>query len=243
MANVCFQMKGTAFTAVVMDLYDYSAELFVAQLKQKIATAPQFFNASPLVLNLAPFEGELKDEQLEQIVAACREMGLQPIACRGAGIELKYTVMGLGLASLPSAKTRSTDIQAEPAQSKAAHVKASPLAGNKEPAFRPSKVITKPVRSGQQVYAEGCDLIVMAAVSQGAEGLADGHIHIYGPLRGRALAGVKGDTNARVFCRQMEAELVSIAGYFVLNEKLRELCWKEAAHAFLEGESIQVSAI
>ena len=80
----------------------------------------------------------------------------------------------------------------------------------------------------------------MAAVSQGAEVLADGHVHVYGPLRGRALAGVKGDTNARVFCRQMEAELVSIAGYFILNEKLRELCWKEAAQVFLDGESIQV---
>jgi|TARA_R110001632_G_scaffold67417_1_gene158300 septum site-determining protein MinC len=243
MANVCFQMKGTAFTAVVMDLYDYSAELFLAQLKQKINTAPQFFNASPLVLNLASFEGELKDEQLEKIVADCRDMGLQPIACRGAALELKYTVMGLGLASLPSAKTRSTDIQAEPAQSKSAKVEPVKQSVEKELGYRPSKVITKPVRSGQQIYAEGCDLIVMAAVSQGAEVLADGHVHVYGPLRGRALAGVKGDTNARVFCRQMEAELVSIAGYFILNEKLRELCWKEAAQVFLDGESIQVEAI
>jgi septum site-determining protein MinC len=83
----------------------------------------------------------------------------------------------------------------------------------------------------------------MAGVSEGAEVLADGHIHAYGTLRGRALAGVKGDTDARVFCRQMEAELVSIAGYFILNDKLREQCWKQAAQVFLDGESIQVAAI
>ena len=243
MAKVCFQMKGTAFTAVVMDLQAYSADFFRAQLKQKIDTAPQFFNASPLVLNLASFEGQLEDEQLEHIVAVCREEGLQPIACRGATPELRYTVMGLGLASLPAAKTRSSEIPAEPVQAKVKQVEPEQTVAEPAPVVRPSKVITKPVRSGQQVYAEGCDLIVMAAVSEGAEVLADGHIHVYGPLRGRALAGVKGDTNARVFCRQMEAELVSIAGYFVMNEKLRELCWKEPAHAFLEGESIQVAVI
>ncbi|WP_372740645.1 septum site-determining protein MinC [Neptunomonas sp.] len=233
MANVCFQMKGTAVTAVVMDLYDYSPDQFFEQLKQKIDSAPQFFNASPLVLNLASYDGELQAEQLHQVVGSCRELGLQPIACKAVGGKLASTVMRLGLASLPASNARATEIQVEPAQ----------RVDEKAPVFRPSKVITKPVRSGQQVYAEGADLILMAAVSEGAEVLADGHIHVYGPLRGRALAGVQGDTDARIFCRQMEAELVSIAGYFILNDKLREQCWKQAAHAFLEGESIQVVAL
>ena len=233
MANVCFQMKGTAVTAVVMDLYDYSPDRFFEQLKQKIDSAPQFFNASPLVLNLASYDGELQAEQLQQVVESCRELGLQPIACKAVVGELASTVRRLGLASLPASNTRATQIQAESAHEVV----------EKVPVFRPSKVITRPVRSGQQVYAEGADLILMAAVSEGAEVLADGHIHVYGPLRGRALAGVKGDTDARIFCRQMEAELISIAGYFILNDKLREQCWKQAAHAFLEGESIQVAAI
>ena len=233
MANVCFQMKGTAFTAVVMDLYDYSPDRFLEQLKLKIDSAPQFFNASPLVLNLASYSGELQAEQLNQVVGSCRELGLQPIACRAVATELVSTVMGLGLASLPAANTRATEIQVEPTQ---------PVV-EKEAVFRPSKIITKPVRSGQQVYAEGSDLILMAGVSEGAEVLADGNIHAYGTLRGRALAGVKGDTDAHVFCRQMEAELVSIAGVFILNDKLRQQCWKQAAHAFLEGESIHVEAI
>ncbi|MFQ3218702.1 MAG: septum site-determining protein MinC [Paraglaciecola sp.] len=233
MANICFQMKGTAFTAVVMDLYDYSTEQFFEQLKQKIDSAPHFFNASPLMLNLASYDGELEAEQLNQVVEYCRELGLQPIACRAVPTELVSTVMGLGLACLPAANTRATDIQVEPTQ---------PVV-EKVTVFRPSKVITKPVRSGQQIYAQGADLILMAGVSEGAEVLADGNIHAYGTLRGRALAGVKGDRNARVFCRQMEAELVSIAGFFILNDKLRQQCWKQAAYVFLEDESIQVTAI
>ncbi|WP_293268137.1 septum site-determining protein MinC [Neptunomonas sp.] len=235
MADVCFQMKGTAVTAVVMDLYHYSSVEFFEQLKQKIDSAPQFFNASPLVLNLSQYDGVLQAEQLVQVVSSCRELGLQPMACKAVPDKLLSAVRQIGMASLPASNARSTEIQSKPVEK--AEVLLEPVA------FRPSKVITKPVRSGQQVYAEGADLILMAAVSEGAEVLADGHIHVYGPLRGRALAGVKGDAEARIFCRQMEAELVSVAGYFILNDKLREQCWKQPAHVFLEGESIQVAAI
>jgi septum site-determining protein MinC len=233
MENACFQMKGSAFTAIVMDLYNYSNDQFFEQLRQKIDSAPQFFNASPLVLNLASYSGEFQAEQLNLVVGYCRELGLQPIACRAVPKKLVSTVIGLGLASLPASNTRTTNIQVEPVQ---------PV-DEKVAVFHPSKVIAKPVRSGQQVYAEGADLILMAGVSEGAEVLADGNIHVYGPLRGRALAGVKGDKGARVFCRQMEAELVSIAGFFMMNDKLRQQCWKQAAYVFLEDESIQVKAI
>ncbi|SIT10298.1 septum site-determining protein MinC [Neptunomonas antarctica] len=229
MTDVCFQMKGTAVTAVVMDLYNYSSGVFYEQLKQKIDTAPHFFNASPLVLNLSSYDGLLQSEHLSQVVASCRELGLQPMACKAAPEHLLGAIKKLGMACLPASNARTTKIEAEP------------VAQVESP--RATKIITRPIRSGQQVYAEGSDLILMAAVSEGAEVLADGHIHVYGPLRGRALAGVKGDTDARIFCRQMEAELVSIAGYFILNDKLREQCWKQPAQVYLEGESIQVAAL
>lgn len=108
---------------------------------------------------------------------------------------------------------------------------------------RQSKVITRPVRSGQQIYAEGADLIVLAQVSEGAEVLADGHIHIYGTLRGRALAGVKGDETARIFCQQMEAELVSVAGNFVLQDSLPKELLKKPAQVSLSGEKVIVEAL
>lgn len=106
-----------------------------------------------------------------------------------------------------------------------------------------TKVITTPVRSGQQIYAAGGDLIVLAPVSAGAELLADGNIHVYGALRGRALAGVKGNTEARVFCQSLEAELISIAGYFKLNEDLRESHWKQSVQASLTEETLNIEPL
>src|SRR5690606_24532602 len=108
----------------------------------------------------------------------------------------------------------------------------------------PTRVITTPVRSGQQVYAPGGDLIVLAPVSAGSELLADGHIHVYGPLRGRALAGVRGDTGARIFCQSLEAELVSVAGQYKVAEDLRrQPLWKAASQIALEGDSLKITAL
>jgi septum site-determining protein MinC len=80
------------------------------------------------------------------------------------------------------------------------------------------------VRSGQQLYAENCDLTVMATVGAGAEVIADGSIHIYGTLRGRALAGAQGNTAARIFCRDFHAELVAIAGHYKVLDDVRTTC-------------------
>ena len=99
------------------------------------------------------------------------------------------------------------------------------------------------MRSGQQVYAEGSDLVITAAVSEGAEVLADGNIHVYGTLRGRALAGVKGNTQARVFCQSLDAELISIAGQFIMHDKVKTSCWKQPAQIYLEDESLHIEPI
>ncbi len=105
------------------------------------------------------------------------------------------------------------------------------------------KIISTPVRSGQQIYAAGGDLIVLAPVSAGAELLADGNIHVYGALRGRALAGVKGNTDARVFCHSQEAELISIAGCFMVDEDLRSDHWKQAVQILLQDEKLHIKTL
>ena len=99
------------------------------------------------------------------------------------------------------------------------------------------------MRSGQQIYAEGADLIVMAAVSEGAEVLADGHIHVYGALRGRALAGIRGDRSARIFCQSMDAELISVAGNFLVSEGIAEEFRRQPAQAYLKQDVLHVSAM
>jgi septum site-determining protein MinC len=88
------------------------------------------------------------------------------------------------------------------------------------PAESKSRLITQPVRSGTQIYARGADLVVTAPVSAGAEIMADGNIHVYAPLRGRALAGASGDPGARIFCSRLEAELVSIAGHYLVSDQI-----------------------
>ena len=105
-------------------------------------------------------------------------------------------------------------------------------------------VVDKPLRSGQQVYARGGDLVVMAPVSAGAELLADGNIHVYGPLRGRALAGVKGDTRARIFCQQMGAEMLSVAGQYKTAEELRrDPLWGQSVQISLSGDVLNITRL
>jgi len=99
------------------------------------------------------------------------------------------------------------------------------------------------VRSGQQFYAQDADLIVLTNVAEGAEVLADGHVHVYGALRGRALAGVRGDKSARVFCQSLEAELVSVGGVFMLSDELRERCWKQPSYVSLDDDQLTISKI
>ncbi|WP_250655011.1 septum site-determining protein MinC [Alkalimarinus coralli] len=106
-----------------------------------------------------------------------------------------------------------------------------------------TRIIYQPVRSGQQIYAQNGDLIVLAQVSAGAEILADGNIHVYGPLRGRALAGVRGNTKARIFCHSLEAELVSIAGQYKISEDLQNGHWKQPAQIHLSDETLTVKAL
>ena len=106
-----------------------------------------------------------------------------------------------------------------------------------------TKLITEPVRSGQQIYARGADLIVLAPVSHGAELLADGHIHIYGPLRGRALAGVTGDETARIFCQYLEAELISIAGQYKISEDIEQSVWRMATDISLKEGHLHIQPL
>ena len=104
-------------------------------------------------------------------------------------------------------------------------------------------VIDKPLRSGQQVYAKGRDLIVLAIVNAGAEVIADGNIHIYGSLRGKAIAGASGDSSKRIYCYNMQAELVSIAGNYWLSHSLQGEFWGKPACIRWQGESLVISEL
>ncbi|GMM67673.1 septum site-determining protein MinC [Alteromonas sp. MTD1] len=263
MTETCFRMKGTTLTSIVLEVIEFELDEFEAQLTQKVASAPQFFTRSSLILHLLK---PLSATEFELLVALCKRLNLQPMAVKGQVAELKPVINDLGLADVSqskftdsvlksqrsetnseegaginsSQKEQNSAVKAENANNST--VQSLPTAQTPS-VLKPAKVVSRPVRSGQQIYAQGSDLVVTASVSEGAELLADGNIHVYGTLRGRALAGVKGNSNARVFCQSLDAELVSIAGQFIMHESVKGDCWKKPAQIFLEEETLRIAPL
>lgn len=233
-----FQLKGGTIAATVLELQRNALMPLESQLADKVAQAPQLFQGSPLILGLDKLAEEDGPLDLSALLAVCQRQGLRALAVRAVRPQDIAAAQAQGLAVLPAGRGRDRALEAvpevvAPAPAAPEPVAIEPVAAPALSSGRPSLLITQPVRGGQQIYAEGADLIVLAPVSAGAELIADGHIHVYGVLRGRALAGVRGDEEARVFCQQMQAELVSVAGHYHVAEELR-------GHK-LWGQSVQVS--
>jgi septum site-determining protein MinC len=246
----CFQLKGSNVTSIVLELNRYPASEFLPQLLEKVEQAPQFFQQSAIVISLERLESAEIPCDLRPLIDDCRKAGLQPMAFKGGDSSYSEAITATGLPSLPASSGRNELLDLSSKSSGEARAVVERVVETRIETIieeklvqRPSKVIDKPVRGGQQIYAEGADLIVLAQVSEGAEVLADGHIHIYAPLRGRALAGVKGDQTARIFCQQLEAELVSIAGVFMLSEELKDKAWKKAAQVYFSEEQLNIASL
>ena len=240
MTEMCFRMKGTTLTSIVLEVIDFEPDRFESQLAAKVNSAPQFFTRSSLILHLVT---SMTATEFELLVALCRRFGLQPMAVRGNVGELKRVINDLGLADVSQSKFTESSLKSTRTDTQTTSEKTVSVAAPNKPALTPAKVINRPVRSGQQVYAEGGDLVITAAVSEGAEVLADGNIYIYGTLRGRALAGVKGNSHARVFCQSLDAELISIAGQFIMHETVKTSCWKQPAQVYLEEDTLHIESI
>ncbi|MCV6590893.1 MAG: septum site-determining protein MinC [Marinobacterium sp.] len=232
MNDVSFQLKGSAVSIVVLELYQFEAATFAQQLRDKVLQAPQFFQQSPVVISLDRLSDHATPDFCN-LLNICREFNLQPLAFRSVPEHLAAQVQTTGLAVIPATQRSDSELGREVVKTVV----------EEKLVRRPSKVISRPVRSGQQVYAEGADLVVLAPVSEGAEVLADGDIHIYSTLRGRALAGVQGDIKANIFCQNLSAELVAIAGNFILSDALQKERWQQSAHIRLVGDSLHVSAL
>lgn len=243
-----FHLKGGMLAMTVVELVHQAPERFAIQLAEKVEQAPNFFQDTPVLISLERLDESLDITGLITLLRICRDHGLLPVALRGPE-QYQPLAQQASLVLLPPGRAREKALDAaEPnAQTVAQQPASAPVPVPAAPVpgatSTPTRVITQPVRSGQQVYAPGGDLIVLAPVSAGSELLADGHIHVYGPLRGRALAGVRGDTQARIFCQSLEAELVSVAGQYKVAEDLRRQQWKQAVQVSLEGDSLKISAL
>lgn len=238
-AQPAFNLKGGSFTATVLELLTVDATHLRAQLDARTLDAAAWLRQSPVILNLDKVAGEAAD--WPALVALCRACGVSVVGVRAPrALEAALADAGVPLLSGLKRKGGEAAVASETATAAAA---APVAAAPPREVSRPAKVITQPVRGGQQIYADG-DLIVLAPVSAGAEVLADGNIHIYAPLRGRALAGVQGDAGARVFCQALEAELVSVAGRYRVAEELRKLPqWGKPTQVALQGDVLNLLAL
>jgi len=249
----CLQLKGSLLPLTVLELSYFEPAQFSAELSEKAAQAPDFFKDLPVVIGLTKFDNAKGPTDFEKIISICRTYSVKPIAVRGGSETQQIAAKLAGLPCLPSKKERAAPPgnEAPLPTEKVEQVKKEEQ--TKEPQetekkiddvkVKASRIIYQPVRSGQQIYAQDSDLIVLSQVSAGAEVLADGNIHIYGPLRGRALAGVRGNTEARIFCHSLEAELVSIAGQYKISEDLQTGSWKKSAQIHLTDEKLTVKPL
>jgi len=251
-----FQLRGSSFTMMVLKVGDPRNPNFFPVLANKLSQAPNFFRNAPVVLDLDDLPPGIAFD-LESFVGLLRNLSLIAIGLQGGTREQQEAALRAGLAVLPptpGGKRETFDPLAGTGRSPAqgiAHLErghmpaAAPAAPPPAPAPEPAQprtslIITEPVRSGRQIYAAGADLIVVAPVSAGAELLADGSIHVYGALRGRALAGVSGDKTARIFCQSLEAELVSIAGLYRVSEDMDKTILRRQIQAWLDGDYLHI---
>ncbi|HJV80182.1 septum site-determining protein MinC [Noviherbaspirillum sp.] len=175
------------------------------------------------------------------LIALLKSYSLNPVAVRGAPAEMEPEIVASGLSIDTLVKPRQEAPEEQPAAQAPAPVPPAPAAPIAAPA---AMIVDTPVRAGQRIYARGSDLIVTAIVNSGAELIADGSIHVYAPLRGRALAGASGNAEARIFSLSMEAELVSIAGiYRTFESGLSQDLAKKPAQVRLAGDRIDVISI
>lgn len=240
MSEENIKLTGTTLTVIALHIDTLSSPQLLEQLSNKVQQAPQFFHQSPIIIDLGQLTLDEITIDLNQLIDHCHCIGLQPMAFKNVNAAIEPNELELPI--LPStSKDKAIDFTQPAASSNPTDTAPAPetvteviteVITEEKLISRPSKIINRPIRSGQQVYAEGTDLIILAQVSEGAEVIADGNIHVYGALRGRALAGVKGDTSARIFCQQMHAELIAIAGNFLLSDNVDDK---------LLGQPVQIS--
>lgn len=201
-----FRLKADMVALTVMQLQSVNLEEIAAELKLTVSRAPRFFEKAPLVIDFR--EINANGFNLEGFLAILQEYNIVPIGVRGLNEQQQGPAEALGLVCLQA----PSPLQGKPA---------APEKKEELPVAQGTKIVTKAVRAGTKVYAKGQDLIVIGPVNVGAECIADGNIHVYGPLRGRALAGASGNAEARIFCHSLEAELIAIAGHYQVRENMR----------------------
>jgi septum site-determining protein MinC len=232
-----FELEGMVAALSVLRLISTDLEAIARELDQKITQSPVLFKGAPVVLDLTELGGTddstaaataavIRPLRIGPLVQLLKGRGLIPVAVRAtsAGYREEAAASGLGIfdsdqrASARRSSTRKTGQDSTQAREGGSPGESG--SSNMGSASQSAMVLTQPLRAGQIVYAEARDVVALAAVNPGGELIADGNVHVYAPLRGRALAGARGDEQARIFCQRLEADLVSVAGVYLSADEL-----------------------
>ncbi|MFI0474286.1 septum site-determining protein MinC [Halomonas sp. HMF6819] len=239
-ADNAFTFKGGMLPMTVMELSSADPEQIRRQLAGKLSQSPAFFQHTPVVLGV-----EKLDEPhlaLERICAVCRDHKLLPVAVRGGPEPVRQSAWALGLgwfAPVEEGRSRALESVERTDVAPSERVDETPH----EAVAVTTRLFRGTVRSGQQVSAAEGDLVVIGAVNAGAEVLAAGSIHVYGALRGRALAGIHGNTHAGIYCRELEAELLSVAGNYKRLEDIDPKLLGLAAQVHFSEEQLEIKLL
>jgi septum site-determining protein MinC len=217
------RLEGSIFTILVLAVGDPHDPALEQALAEQVGRNPEFFTGAPVVLDLAGCLSCIDIEDFNTLKLLLRRHGLAAAGVQNASPLQKPAAGAADLAIFPPTGRR------EAARAEAAN-----------PRAMRTRLVTQPVRSGTQIYAKGGDLVVTAPVSAGAELIADGNVHVYGPLRGRAIAGAVGDRSARIFVQHLEAELLAIAGRYMVSEAIAQHFLKQPAQVTLVDDSLRI---
>jgi septum site-determining protein MinC len=215
-------VQGAVFTVMVVRAGLLRDPAFEQDLAEQIRRSPRFFLNAPVVLDLRNAAEFATSAEFAEAGDILRRNTLTLVGVQNARPDQIEAAAAAGLASFAPNSTqprRQLPTEAPAASPPSPPPPQAARESGREPSVK-TRLVTQPVRSGTQIYARGADLVVTAPVSPGAEIMADGNIHVYGALRGRALAGAGGDIEARIFCSRFEAELVSIAGHYLVSEQM-----------------------
>ncbi len=227
-------LKGSSFTLSVLHLSDNNVEQAIHFLQEKVDQAPSFFASAPVVINI---DKVANDVDFKQLKTGIQRTGMIPVGISGTKDQrIQALASDAGFAIMNASKS-------SPSPVKARAISEASVQNQAAPAQVATKVIRTPVRSGQQIYAKDGDLVILNHVSEGAEVIADGSIHIYGALRGRAIAGASGNHNAVIICNQLNAELMSIAGHYWLTEQFAPELLHKRVVLSLHNDSLKLESL
>lgn len=231
-STAILELRSAALTLIAVVLKTTDPDALAAELEHRASVMPGLFDDEPVAIDLSRVREQEEPIDFSALLALLRRHRMVPLAVRGGGDAQMAAAFAAGLVPAPEGARRSSEPVAP--LERIVEVQLPPP---------PPLVVDRPLRSGQQVYAEGRDLIMLGLVSHGAEVIADGHVHVYAPLRGRAIAGARGNNEARIFTTLMQAQLLSIAGVYRTTEQLPAGVAGRAAMVRLAGDSLHIEPL